>query len=109
MPQVTTEPSLLIAANATLFLTSPPVRPRLLTGMGTLITLPTLLKSSLTIVLATAVLVPMKYPVPAARVRETVSSASISVSAIGSITTVAVADPAANVIALVAGSSAMPV
>ena len=46
---------------------------------------------------------------PAARVRATVSSGSIVVSAVGSTVTMAVAEPAAKVTVLVAGVAAMPV
>jgi hypothetical protein len=55
-------------------------------------------KSLLRMVPVTAAVVPMVYPVPAARVSETVSSGSIVVSIVGSIVRVAVAEPAAKMI-----------
>jgi len=45
----------------------------------------------------TAVVVPMLYPVPAAKVRDTVSWSSGVVSPVGSTVTVAVDDPAEKV------------
>ncbi len=50
----------------------------------------------------------MLYPLPAARVRTTVSLASIVVSAVGFTVTVAVAELAAKLTVLVAGVAAMP-
>ena len=65
--------------------------------------------SSLRIVPTTPSVVPMLYPVPAARVRVMVSSGSNSTSTVGSTVTVVVAELAANVSVLVAGVASMPV
>ena len=54
-------------------------------------------RSSLVIVPVTAPDVPRLYPVPEAKVRDTVSSSSGVVSAVGLTMTVAVDDPAAKV------------
>jgi hypothetical protein len=56
----------------------------------------------------TAVVVAMAWQEPEASVSATVSSGSKEVSALGSTETVAVAEPAAKVMDLVAGEEAIP-
>ena len=65
--------------------------------------------SSLVIVPTTAVGVPTVYPVPAARVRATVSSTSTELSAVGLTVTTAVEAPAAKVTLLFPVPVAIPV